>query len=90
MRVPLIITGPGIPRGKTSNALVYLFDLFPTLAELFGLMREWQITTNDTLPLTAHALLPLRYDHTLLVRKPDVHQPQYTLDKYFSKERKTP
>lgn len=31
---PLVIAGPGVPKGK-SDALVYLFDLFPTLCD-FG------------------------------------------------------
>jgi len=35
MHVPLVIAGPGISHGK-SEALVYLMDLFPTLAELTG------------------------------------------------------
>ena len=35
MHVPLVIAGPGIPKGK-SEALVYLMDLFPTLAEFAG------------------------------------------------------
>jgi arylsulfatase A-like enzyme len=167
MKVPLIITGPGIPKGKVSDALVYLFDLYPTLAELcllplpegvdgksllpvisgnsdevrsslftvyrttvravrtkewklirypernytqlfnlendplelknlagvngyepkvedmMKLMREWQEEVNDTVPLTAEKILPLQYDHTRLVRKPDRWQPEYTLQKYF-------
>ena len=33
MNVPLIISGPGIPKGQTSKALVYLYDLFPTLTQ---------------------------------------------------------
>lgn len=33
VKPPLIVAGPGIPPGQ-SNALVYLFDLFPTLCEL--------------------------------------------------------
>ncbi|WP_020470637.1 sulfatase-like hydrolase/transferase [Zavarzinella formosa] len=32
---PLIIAGPGIPKGK-SDALAYLFDLFPTLCDATG------------------------------------------------------
>jgi arylsulfatase A-like enzyme len=30
---PLVLAGPGVPKGK-SDALVYLFDLFPTVCEL--------------------------------------------------------
>lgn len=33
MKVPLIISGPGISKGQTTNALVYLYDLFPTLTQ---------------------------------------------------------
>jgi len=31
MGTPMVVTGPGIPRGKSSDALVYLYDLFPTI-----------------------------------------------------------
>ena len=34
MRVPLIISGPGIPAGKRSDAMCYLFDVMPTLGKL--------------------------------------------------------
>ncbi len=34
MHAPLIFAGPGIPRGKQSDALCYLFDIFPTLGDL--------------------------------------------------------
>lgn len=34
MRAPLIFAGPGIPMGQQSDALVYLFDVFPTLGDL--------------------------------------------------------
>jgi len=37
MKVPLIISGPGIPADKKPEAFVYLSDLFPTLAELCSL-----------------------------------------------------
>ncbi len=37
MKVPLIISGPGVPKGKVSDALVYLYDLFPTLSDLCNL-----------------------------------------------------
>ena len=35
MKAPLVLTGPGIPQGE-SPALVYLFDLFPTVLNLTG------------------------------------------------------
>lgn len=31
MRTPLVLAGPGIPRGKSTRAFTYLHDLFPTL-----------------------------------------------------------
>ena len=36
MRSPLVITGPDVPAQKSSDAMVYLHDLFPTLLELAG------------------------------------------------------
>lgn len=37
VHVPLILAGPGIPRGKTSDALCYLYDIHPTLCERAGI-----------------------------------------------------
>jgi hypothetical protein len=34
VRVPLILAGPGIPKGKQSNAMSMLIDVFPTIANL--------------------------------------------------------
>jgi arylsulfatase A-like enzyme len=36
IRVPLIMAGPGIPADKRSEAMCYLFDVFPTLGKLCG------------------------------------------------------
>jgi arylsulfatase A-like enzyme len=36
MRAPLIIAGPGVPRGRKVDAFAYLLDMFPTLGELAG------------------------------------------------------
>jgi arylsulfatase A-like enzyme len=36
MHSPVILAGPGIPRGKRIDALAYLHDLFPTLGDLAG------------------------------------------------------
>ncbi len=37
MHVPLILSGPGIPRGKSSPAFTYLYDLYPTICDLLEL-----------------------------------------------------
>lgn len=36
MGVPLIFSGPGIPRGKSTDAFAYLFDVYPTVCDLVG------------------------------------------------------
>jgi arylsulfatase A-like enzyme len=37
VRVPLILAGPGIPRGERRQAYCYLLDIYPTLCELVGI-----------------------------------------------------
>jgi N-acetylglucosamine-6-sulfatase len=51
IRVPLVVTGPGVARGRTLNDVVENIDLCPTFAELAGV----------AIPATAdgHTLLPL-------------------------------
>ena len=36
MRVPLIIAGPGVPAGRRTAAMCYLFDVLPTLGAMCG------------------------------------------------------
>ena len=50
MHVPLVIAGPGIPHGK-SEALVYLMDLFPTLAEFAGAKLPVGIEGKSIVPI---------------------------------------
>jgi arylsulfatase A-like enzyme len=35
MKAPLVFAGPGVPHGR-SDALVYLFDIYPTVCDLVG------------------------------------------------------
>ncbi len=51
IKVPLIITGPGIPEEKISDALVYLYDLFPTLSSLSKLPMPDEIDGKDISPV---------------------------------------
>lgn len=39
IRVPLIVAGPGIPRGRKSEALVQILDCFATLCDLAGVAK---------------------------------------------------
>ncbi|UCD75896.1 MAG: sulfatase-like hydrolase/transferase, partial [Phycisphaerales bacterium] len=50
-RVPLIISGPGIPRGKRCEALCYLHDVFPTICELTGLPIPDSVQSLSLAPL---------------------------------------
>lgn len=37
VRVPLIVAGPGLPRGERRDQLCYIYDIYPTLCEFAGL-----------------------------------------------------
>jgi arylsulfatase A-like enzyme len=50
MKVPLIFTGPGIPRGR-SDAYAYLFDIFPTLADLTALSAPTGVDGRSLVPV---------------------------------------
>ncbi len=50
-KVPMIVSGPGIPENQVSDALVYLFDLFPTLAAASGLPAPEGVDGENFLPL---------------------------------------
>lgn len=51
MRVPLIISGPNLPKGKTVAPFVYLQDIMPTTLELAGIEKPEQVDFNSLLPL---------------------------------------
>ena len=171
MKVPVIISGPGIPKDKVTDALVYLYDLFPTLCEMCSLpapqgidglnlssvingesstvrnslytvyrntvravrtdewklirypqinytqlfnlksdpleinnlatipdyqsrlnemmelLKKWAIETDDTMNLNPSVILPMDYNYKKLKQKPDIHQPEYILNKYFGELR---
>ena len=49
VKPPLIVAGPDIPRGS-SDALVYLFDLLPTLCDYSGLPIPEQVEGTSLCP----------------------------------------
>ena len=51
MRVPLIIAGPGIPGGKSTEAFTYLLDIFPTLCDTVGIPRPAGLEGESLRPL---------------------------------------
>jgi len=54
IRVPLVIRGPGIPRGRTSRSTVVNADLAPTIAAITG--------ANPGVTMDGESLLPLARD----------------------------
>ncbi len=50
-KVPMIISGPGIPKDQLSDAFVYLYDLFPTLAELANIPSPESIDGQSLVPV---------------------------------------
>ncbi len=51
VRVPLILRGPGIPRGARREAMCYLYDLFPTLCELSGVSAPATVEGKSLVPM---------------------------------------
>jgi arylsulfatase A-like enzyme len=50
VKPPLIVAGPGISHGR-SAALVYLFDLFPTICDLAGVTTPGVVEGKSLLPI---------------------------------------
>ncbi len=53
--VPLVFSGPGIPRGERRDAPCYLHDLFPTLCDMAGLETPGPVESQSLLPLVRDA-----------------------------------
>ena len=50
-KVPLIFSGPGIPRGKSTAAFTYLYDIFPTLCDVLGIQPPPGLDGESLRPL---------------------------------------
>ena len=49
-RVPLIMSGPGIPANQRSDTLCYLLDIYPTLCELTGVEAPETVEGKSLVP----------------------------------------
>ncbi|MFG0252543.1 MAG: sulfatase-like hydrolase/transferase [Phycisphaerales bacterium JB038] len=64
-RVPLVICGPGLPKGEVRTGLTYLHDVFPTLTALAGLETPDTVQTQSLVPMLQAAEAAVR-DSVLL------------------------
>jgi arylsulfatase A-like enzyme len=53
--VPLLVRGPGIPKGERCHAQVYLRDLYPTACDLAGVTVPATVEGKSLVPLFTHA-----------------------------------
>jgi arylsulfatase A-like enzyme len=60
MRVPLIISGPGITANRTTDAMCYLFDVLPTLGALCGVQGPATSEGIDLRPTLRDPAKPAR------------------------------
>jgi len=58
IRVPLVVTGPGIPRGRTVNKLASNIDLYPTFVRLGGESIPPAVDGRSLLPLLGGGAVP--------------------------------
>ena len=62
MRVPLMVVGPNIPKGKKIEADVYLQDLMATALEIAGVQKPTYIEFNSLMDLTNGTRNKSKYD----------------------------
>jgi arylsulfatase A-like enzyme len=51
MRCPLILKGPGIPKGKSSNALTYVHDLYATICDFAEIRTPNGVDSKNLTPI---------------------------------------
>lgn len=60
VRVPLVIAGPGVPKGRRAEPLCHLMDICPTVLELAGVPAPSAIEARSLKPLLDDPRAPLR------------------------------
>jgi len=51
MQCPLILSGPGIPRGRSSDAFTYVHDLYATVCGFAGIKPPQEVDSLDLAPI---------------------------------------
>ncbi len=62
VRVPFIVSGPGVSAGKRLEAPIYLQDVMPTTLELAGLEKPGHVEFHSLLPLIRGKTTKSAYD----------------------------
>jgi len=60
VRVPLLISGPGIPANQRTEAMCYLFDVLPTLGKMCGVTGPTTSDGIDFSPTLRDPAIPAR------------------------------
>jgi arylsulfatase A-like enzyme len=60
VRVPLILSGPGLPQNETRDQLCFLLDLFPTLCDLVDVPIPASVEGKSLLPVIRDGSVPHR------------------------------
>ena len=61
MKAPLMLAGPGLPEQQTEDALVYLYDVMPTLCHLVGVTLPEGVDGSDLSPVIEGSVEAVRY-----------------------------
>ena len=91
VHVPLIISGPGIPKGQRRDAFCYLQDLYPTVCELVGVSVPDSVKGKNLVPVIRGQKCKVR--DTLFFAYKDIQRSvrdeRYKLIEYFVKGERT-
>jgi len=92
LHVPLIMVGPGVPRGEQRETFCYLLDIYPTLCDLVGLPIPETVEGQSLVPAMEDSGVRIR--ETMLYAYKDVQRcardDRYKLIEYVVKgERRT-
>lgn len=91
IRVPLLISGPGVPKNLQLQQYIYLMDVFPTLCELAGIGTPSSVEGKSYVPVMRNPELHLRdslyFAYADLIRS--VKKDHYKLIEYTGNVRET-